>query len=927
VKALVVEVEELTQQVEEQQRQLGQGAHAKFSAEESVAVAVKEVQALRSKMEKLEQRKAMAAKAAAEQAAEMQVLQGEVESLREALVVAQQGAAVAEEAVVAKLADLEVSQQQLASEEALRKELAGALVERDALAEEMEVMRNQASEGGRAVAALSEAEAARGEAAAKTEAAERRLAEVSVSLEALKEQKLKEDARVLEVMKRLKQKTSEAEQAASVASVQLKAAEEKASADCLAAQRRAAEAESKATEKEAEVASLSSRLDRLQRISKQKRAEYDDIQAKLASTAGKLDEADKKLGTAEKRLAEEAERSRALQAQLAESGSQAAVAESVSAELEAARKAIAELEKSAEAKEAAAAREAAALKGKISATDRERVRAFEQVKTLKGVAKERNALDAENKRLVSELEALRGQAAHAAQELRRLQQVEANRDRLQNELAETTVMLADTEARMRQLEEEMESTTSSIEQERNSTAAAARAWQEELEGLLRRTNQRDAWPAPVRRLVEERERIAAESAKRGLRKEMEEMERMVEDDTRSYQEKATALVELQKAAAAAHKQAAARMEGIEAEIAAREASLVQQLEQERSLREQQVAEVQRELAHARRALAEAEKATDSEHEQSAAWAEKMQAELHRVRDRARELMAERDSEIAALKARLRTGGVPLLAEGADPFQKPEEGDGRYALPLSGVASDSESAPSRTAARPEPPAAASTSAASGKHPEGAAKEAGASLLTADAALPKPLESLQAVAKKLCTLLSKLGDVGADGALSDVPVDLTALRQAVVEAEEETEATLAAMVAAEEHSAKLAAALEDSERTHTLRDTTADLLKEEIAELRRNMSAGSVDTLYLKTVLVNAWESGELSHTSPPVLTLVSRLLHFSPEELQRCQQGKPAAVGRKKSAGIGRSFHLPVFLSSSTTSALAKPPSSGPTTQK
>jgi hypothetical protein len=74
-------------------------------------------------------------------------------------------------------------------------------------------------------------------------------------------------------------------------------------------------------------------------------------------------------------------------------------------------------------------------------------------------------------------------------------------------------------------QDEAESSAAVTEEERSRTAAAARAWQEELEGALRRGTTRDAWPTPVRRLVEERERISAEAAKRELRKEIEDMER------------------------------------------------------------------------------------------------------------------------------------------------------------------------------------------------------------------------------------------------------------------------------------------------------------------------------------------------------------------------------------------------------------------
>lgn len=52
---------------------------------------------------------------------------------------------------------------------------------------------------------------------AKAEAAEKELAAAQRKIEDLKAQKLKEDARALEVMKRLKQKSSEAQQEAAEA--------------------------------------------------------------------------------------------------------------------------------------------------------------------------------------------------------------------------------------------------------------------------------------------------------------------------------------------------------------------------------------------------------------------------------------------------------------------------------------------------------------------------------------------------------------------------------------------------------------------------------------------------------------------------------------------------------------------------------------
>lgn len=182
----------------------------------------------------------------------------------------------------------------------------------------------------------------------------------------------------------------------------------------------------------------------------------------------------------------------------------------------------------------------------------------------------------------------------------------------------------------------------------------------------------------------------------------------------------------------------------------------------------------------------------------------------------------------------------------------------------------------------------------------------------------MDSLRSIAGVLRGALDKLGDVGAGpGSESDLPVDLSVLRRLLSAAMADADSAMEAMEAAEGRALELASALEDSEKTHMLRNTTADLLKQEIAELRRNMSASSVDTVYLKAVLVNAFECGELPSTSP-VLTLVSRLLHFSPDEVDRCHRGKR----RNKSSlmGAGLTFQLPSFTSSPTPAKTKQPPS-------
>ena len=81
------------------------------------------------------------------------------------------------------------------------------------------------------------------------------------------------------------------------------------------------------------------------------------------------------------------------------------------------------------------------------------------------------------------------------------------------------------------------------------------------------------------------------------------------------------------------------------------------------------------------------------------------------------------------------------------------------------------------------------------------------------------------------------------------------------------------------------VEDSERTHALRDKANEVLKQEIAELQRSTSRETVDKGYLKNVLVSAFEKGTLPKDSPMVAVL-ARLLSFSPDEIERIRNARP-----------------------------------------
>ena len=60
------------------------------------------------------------------------------------------------------------------------------------------------------------------------------------------------------------------------------------------------------------------------------------------------------------------------------------------------------------------------------------------------------------------------------------------------------------------------------------------------------------------------------------------------------------------------------------------------------------------------------------------------------------------------------------------------------------------------------------------------------------------------------------------------------------------------------------------------------------LHRCDARGSVNVEYVKNVLLNGFESGELSNDSS-LVPVLSRLLHFSPLEIQRIKQAKPLSM--------------------------------------
>lgn len=70
------------------------------------------------------------------------------------------------------------------------------------------------------------------------------------------------------------------------------------------------------------------------------------------------------------------------------------------------------------------------------------------------------------------------------------------------------------------------------------------------------------------------------------------------------------------------------------------------------------------------------------------------------------------------------------------------------------------------------------------------------------------------------------------------------------------------------------------------------------LYRSDARGSVNVDYVKNVLLNGFESGELSSDSS-LVPVLSRLLHFSPAEIQRIKQAKPASLKKTVSRTLTR----------------------------
>jgi hypothetical protein len=277
----------------------------------------------------------------------------------------------------------------------------------------------------------------------------------------------------------------------------------------------------------------------------------------------------------------------------------------------------------------------------------------------------------------------------------------------------------------------------------------------------------------------------------------------------------------------------------------------------------QIDSLTQELETTQRALSAVRETAAREQTEGAETVDALRGDLRKVRERARELMSARDAEVAALKTRLRSGeaGVPESApttvadDAAEFFAEPpietaeeEEGERASLLPASGEAT-----------------------APGVEEQG--------------------DAVELLREVLAALGRWAGNGGVSGGVDEVGAVLDTVGRALAAAEGQK----ARLVELDSRLATVTEELAESEHTHELRDRATDVLKEELAQLRRDAEASGVDTVYLKGVLIAAFESGELTcpKSVNTALTIISRLLHFSDAEVQRCK--KPANVKRRSSA--------------------------------
>lgn len=73
------------------------------------------------------------------------------------------------------------------------------------------------------------------------------------------------------------------------------------------------------------------------------------------------------------------------------------------------------------------------------------------------------------------------------------------------------------------------------------------------------------------------------------------------------------------------------------------------------------------------------------------------------------------------------------------------------------------------------------------------------------------------------------------------------------------------------------------------------RDEVARLESSCQITDRDALYLRSVIVSGFEAGELPCTST-MFGVLARLLHFTPQEMERIQRHAGAVTGAGKGGG-------------------------------
>eukprot|EP00798_Chlamydomonas_sp_ICE-L_P019140 gene19140-25748_t len=261
----------------------------------------------------------------------------------------------------------------------------------------------------------------------------------------------------------------------------------------------------------------------------------------------------------------------------------------------------------------------------------------EEIMHLKTLVEERDEFENQVQQMKLEL-ADTGMLKH------RLEAAESARDRHQADATRTGMMLSNLEQRLLQLEEDNEKLGSALDEERRRGAASVRSWAADLDGLA--AVSRNRWPAPVRKLVEEIESrsanenqefglAAVQGARAAVAEEIDELQAQVQSLEQSLESSKAAVLRLEARVAQA----------TEAGMAAAELHNAELVSKVEGLRAQHYA-----------AQEAGELESSACRKEAVQWkenSERVGKELMTLRNRTRELVEEKETEVESLRIALR----------------------------------------------------------------------------------------------------------------------------------------------------------------------------------------------------------------------------------------------------------------------------------